>query len=439
MIGWLLNIAYALLLFLATPWIAWRSIRYGRYRRGWQEKLFGRLPVRTQSEHPVVWLHAVSVGEVLLLPVLVQRLLARRPDLQFLITTSTDSGYDLARERFPEHGVSWLPLDFTWTVKAAIRRVRPDLLVLVELELWPNLIRAATAADVPLTVVNGRLSERSFRGYRRVRALIAPLLERFAFIAAQTDAYAGRFVRLGAPGSRISVTGSIKFDGVSVDRTEENRTDLAAEVGVAPGNPAFVAGSTQAGEEEAALEAWLSARVEHPELQLILVPRHRERFNDVAAMLEKRGVPFRRRSQPEDDRSGADERASVLLVDTIGELSAVWGLADIAYVGGSLFPGRGGQNMLEPAACGAAVLFGPYTENFRAVVDSLLAQDAAWVVTSPDELTRALKELFRDRIQRHGMGHRAREFVLSQQGAADRTVDGLCRLLANGHTTRRAA
>ncbi|MCA9052423.1 MAG: 3-deoxy-D-manno-octulosonic acid transferase [Planctomycetaceae bacterium] len=437
--GWLLNFVYALLLVAASPLIGWRMLRHRRYRRGWRERLFGLLPPRSDFNRPLVWLHAVSVGEVLLLPTLTRRLASQQPDLQFLVTTSTDTGFDVARDKLAGCRITWMPLDFTWAVRAALRRVRPDLVLLVELELWPNLIRGVGDAGIPLTLVNARLSERSFRGYRRLRRLVAPLLNRCTRIAAQSGEYARRFVQLGADSSRVHVTGSIKFDGVQTDRRNPHTRAIRAAFGWPEGVPVFVAGSTQSPEEEAAIDAWRAARRSHPDLLLVLVPRHRERFENVATLLKVRGVPFRRRSQLGTAPASADGVPPVLLVDTIGELSAVWGLADIAYVGGSLTAGRGGQNMLEPAAFGAAVLFGPHTENFRASVQLLLSNDAAAVIRSALDLADHLGRLLDDPCERERMGKRARQLVGDQQGATARTVELLSPLLTASHSDRRAA
>lgn len=427
----LLNFVYLGLLTAAAPWLLWRCWTQGRYRRGWPEKLWGRLPPRRDDSRPLLWFHAVSVGEVLSLRPLLERLGKSRPDVQVLLSTSTDAGYDVARRHFPDRGVTWCPLDFTWAVRRALRRVRPDVLVLVELELWPNLMGEAAEAGVPVVVVNGRMSERSHRSYRRLRPLVRSLLARCRWIAVQSEEYRRRFLTLGADPQRVLATGSLKFDGVEMDRRNPRTAGLRHELGVPAEAPVFVAGSTQAPEEAAALDAWQEARRTHPDLRLILVPRHPQRFAEVAALVRSRGLPLRRRSELLRAKGKgslpwlvdpSDSPGTVLLVDTVGELAAVWGLANIAYVGGSLTPGRGGQNMLEPAAYGAAVLFGPHTENFRDIVESLLAEEAAQVVRSADELTNRLRELLDAPQEVQRMGERARRVVQRHQGAAERTL-----------------
>jgi 3-deoxy-D-manno-octulosonic-acid transferase len=256
-------------------------------------------------------------------------------------------------------------------------------------------------------------------------------LARCRWIAVQNEEYRRRFLTLGADPERVLATGSLKFDGAEMDRRNPRTEVLRHELGVPAEAPVFVAGSTQAPEEAAALDAWQEARRTHPDLRLILVPRHPQRFAEVAALVRSRGLPLRRRSELLRAKGKgslpwlvdpSDSPETVFLVDTVGELAAVWGLADIAYVGGSLTPGRGGQNMLEPAAYGAAVLFGPHTENFRDIVESLLAEEAAQVVRSADELTNRLRELLDAPQEVQRMGERARRVVRRHQGAAERTL-----------------
>jgi 3-deoxy-D-manno-octulosonic-acid transferase len=425
---WLFNIVYGVLLLIASPVLLYRRLRYGKYRDGWSEKLWGRLPVRT-SERPCVWLHAVSVGEVLQLRSVMKLLVAQRPNWEFVITTTTRTGLDVARREFSEHTVCYCPLDFSWAVRTALTRIRPTALVLVELELWPNLIAAAKSLGISLSLINGRLSARSFRGYRQVRWLVGRLLRQFDLIAVQNPEYARRFLSLGASTQRVAITGSIKFDGVQHDRGNPRTAEIRRHFGLRDGEIVFIAGSTQAPEESLALDTWQSLREEFPSLRLILVPRHAERFDEVASLVISRGWPLRRRT---DAATGDSPAETVLLLDTLGELGACWGLADIAFVGGSLTR-RGGQNMLEPAAYGAAVLFGPNTQNFRDIVEQLLSRRAARMVASGAELTDAVRDFLRQPETRQALGDPAREFVASQQGAATRTVALLLQTIAGFH------
>lgn len=417
---WILNLAYVALLLVVSPILMYRRWVHEKYRDGWGEKLWGRLPNR-EGPRPCLWLHAVSVGEVLQIRPLMKLLTAQRPGWDFVITTTTRTGLDVAKKEFSQHTVCYCPLDFSWAVRNAIARLKPSAIVLVELELWPNLVLTANRLGIPLALINGRVSEKSFRGYCRIRPLVARLLRCFDLLAAQNSEYADRLRMLGAPSERLHLTGSIKFDGVKSDRSNSNTVELRQFFGLRSDEQVFIAGSTQAPEESFALDTWLSLRSEFPNLRLILVPRHKERFEEVASLVTSRGLTLQRRSNPV--RTTGD----VLLLDTLGELGACWGLADIAFVGGSLTQ-RGGQNMLEPAAYGAAVLFGPNTWNFRDIVEQLLARDAARVVRSAPELTATVREFLQHPAAVEELGSRAKAFVATQQGAASRTVDLLLRL-----------
>lgn len=425
MVGYLLNLAYLALVVAVSPLLVYRALRHGKYRQGWPQKLLGLVP-RRADDRPCVWLHAVSVGEVNLLAPLLAEIRRHRPGWRCVVSTTTATGHALANEKYPELDVFYCPLDFTWAVRAAVRRVRPRCLVLAELEVWPNLIAAAREHDARVAVINGRLSERSFRGYRRARWLIGRSLRRIDLIAAQNEEYAERFVALGAHRSAVRVTGSIKFDGARADRLNSATTRLAALAKIADDDIVFLAGSTQEPEEVAALAAFRELSGEYPRLRLVIVPRHRERFEIVADLLDRSGVAWQRRSALETAGARADAR--VLLVDTIGELGAWWGTATIAFVGGSLGH-RGGQNMIEPAAYGAAVSFGPNTRNFRDIVAAMLASRAAVVVRDEHELRQFVRRCLAEPAFADGLGRRARQLVAGQVGATRRTFELLSPLV----------
>jgi 3-deoxy-D-manno-octulosonic-acid transferase len=308
--------------------------------------------------------------------------------------------------------------------------------VLAEGELWPNFLAAARERGVAVAVVNGRMSPRSFRRYRWLGRLVRSLFAKVDWFAVQTEEYAAHFRALGADPQRVQVTDSVKYDGVTTDRHNSRTDALRRLLRVEAGDLVWVAGSTQAPEEEIVLGIFRRARAVHPTMRLLLVPRQRERFDEVAALLQRSGEPFRRRSALTEP---VNDRAAVVLVDTMGELGAVWGLADVAFVGGSLDGRRGGQNMIEPAAYGAAVLFGPHVWNFRETAARLLAASAAIQVPDGDALERAVRELLGSPSERHRLGEAAQELVRRQQGATRRTVDGLDRLLALRSSAARAA
>ncbi len=436
MLRWCLNLCYAVFLVAVSPVIVSRMLR-GKYRRGWGQKLLGLVPELLAGRQRI-WFHAVSVGEVLQLRTIVAGLRERRPDLDVVVSTTTSTGHDVAKEKFPGCTVCFLPLDFTWAVSRAIARLRPTAIVLVELELWPNLLLAARRAKVPVGLVNGRLGERSQRGYARIRFLVRRLLGGLKVIAVQNETFAERFRDLGAPSHHVRVTGSVKFDHLETDRGNPGTLELRRAFGLGADDVVFVAGSTQAPEERLALKTFEALRSEFPNLRLVLVPRHAERFDEVAKLVVERGHQLVRRRERTESTTDA---AAVRLLDTLGELGACWGLADVAFVGGSIVTSRGGQNMMEPAGYGAAVTFGPHTWNFAEVVASLTQVEAARVVRDGDEFTAAVRDLLERPEAAARMGDRAKSVVLAQRGATNRTLDAIESVLDDRRPTglRRAA
>jgi 3-deoxy-D-manno-octulosonic-acid transferase len=304
-------------------------------------------------------------------------------------------------------------------VKRALRRVRPALIVLAEGELWPNFLWAAKRAGVPVAVINARMSPRSLRRYRRFGPLARGVLARLDLCLVQTKEYAANFRALGVPAAKVHVTGSVKYDGACTDRDNPRTQELRRLLNIGAEDLVWIAGSTQAPEEQVALDIYRRARPRHPNLRLILVPRQRDRFDEVAGLLRRSGLPFVRRSEL---TAPVADREAVVLVDTIGELGALWGLADVAFVGGSLDGQRGGQNMIEPAAYGAAVLFGPHTWNFRQDVARLLEAEAAVQVADAHELESALGRLLAAAEERSRLGAAGRRLVREQVGATERTA-----------------
>jgi len=463
-VAYLLNLFYVLLILLAAPWLLWQAIRKGKYREGYAAKFLGLVP-RRAGQKKCLWLHAVSVGEVNLLAPLLCKIQQERPDWECVVSTTTMTGMALAKKKYAGLLVFYCPLDFSWAVAAAMRRIRPDVLVLAELELWPNLIRAARRCGARVAVINGRLGEHSFQGYRRIRPLVARLLRRIDLLAAQDETYAERFRDLGARPETVQVTGSMKYDGAQTDRRNPTTARLRALAGFADDDVVLLAGSTQEPEEAVALSVFRQLGPQWPQLRLVLVPRHPDRFAAVAKLLESSGIGWQRRTSlddsVEDDSVGAGvqlpppqaSRATehahasvgmapdpslaphpsslaprVLLVDVVGELGAWWGTAAIAFVGGSLGK-RGGQNMIEPAAYGAAVCFGPNTRNFRDIVSAMLAADAAVVVADADELARFVRRCLEEPEYAAALGNRARNLVLGQLGATERTFGLLATLV----------
>ena len=426
MVGYLLNACYAALLVGLSPYLLYAAIRKGKYRAGWSTKILGRVPYRSGNQ-TCIWLHAVSVGEVQLLDALIQEIRLRNPSIDCVISTTTRTGYALATKKYAGHLVFYCPLDFTWSTTAAIQRIRPDLLVLAELELWPNLLGAARRHGARVAVVNGRLSEKSFRGYRRIRPFIGTLLRSIDLIAVQDAEYARRFEQLGAETGNLRVTGSVKFDGARSDRRNPQTSALAALAHFHDEDVVLLAGSTQRPEETLAIDTFCQLRDDYPQLRLVLVPRHPERFEEVAGLLNGRGLTWQRRSRLADEAARYPD-PRILLVDTVGELGSWWGTADIGFVGGSL-GSRGGQNMIEPAAYGLAVCFGPNTQNFRDVASALLSHDAARVVTDGASLTAFVRRCLEQPEYARHLGSRAAELVANSRGATALTIDHILQLL----------
>jgi 3-deoxy-D-manno-octulosonic-acid transferase len=448
----LLDALYALALMGVSPWLLWQRWRYGKYRRGMWQKLTGSLPPRREPG-PCLWLHAVSVGEVLLLRPFLAQLRRQYPHWQVYLTVGTESGLEMARRHFPDLLTTFAPADFTWAIRQAFDRIRPDLILLTEVELWPNWLAEARRRQVPVAVINGRLSPRSFHRYRWLGRAFARYTAAIRLWAMQNQLYAERLRQLHIPAERIAVTGSMKFDGLNrAGITTQTRT-LAELFGLSqPDDPGktelvWVAGSTQEPEERIVLDVYRSLLKRFPGLRLILVPRHPERCPELARWMESSGWTVIRRStlgqttersrslDPACPGNSPQPSPPVILVDTLGELIHVWGLADVAFVGGS-FGNRGGQNMLEPAALGVAVVFGPNVWNFQDVAEQLCHHRAARQVLSPQELEAALSELLSTPHLRQEIGHRARQFVQTQQGAVLRTLTALQPLL--DHSTARA-
>ena len=421
--GVLLNVVYLLAAVLALPWVAYRRLSGGRPVAAPWTRFTGRVMVADKpADTARIWLHGVSVGEVQLLGVLAGELRRQAEasglPLDCVISSSTTTGLEVAATRFGGDRAFPCPLDFTWAVDSVLDRVRPDLLVLGELELWPTLLARVRRRGIPIVVANGRMSERSAAGYARIRPLVRRMLGAVSVVAARSPADAERFAALGAP--HVTVTGSLKFDGVKGDRHDPEVARLRRLAAFAAADVVFLAGSTQAPEERLAAETFLALRDRHPRLRLVIVPRHVERAAEIGGVLDGLGLRWTPRSRLADDTPLPS--GHVLLGDTTGELGRWWGTAAIAFVGGSLDGRRGGQNMLEPAAYGVAVCFGPHTRNFRDEVARLLNADAAEVVADGTGLTAFVARCLDEPAWAAALGDRATRFVASQRGAVAATA-----------------
>ncbi|MCC8998344.1 MAG: lipid IV(A) 3-deoxy-D-manno-octulosonic acid transferase [Candidatus Contendobacter sp.] len=414
---WLRRI-YTGLLYLMLPLallrLYWRGYRDPGHRQRWRERL-GFVP---QSPTGGLWLHAVSVGETRAALPLIRALQARYPDRPLLVTTTTLTGSRQVREALGEqvHHV-YAPYDLPGAVARFLRNTQPRLAVIMETELWPNLLRQCAVAGIPTVIANARLSERSARGYARIRGLTGSMLRDITLIAAQAEADAERFRALGAP--RVQVTGNLKYDLSLPATLPEQGRALRRDV-LGENRPVWIAASTHAGEDEPILDAFAILRIGWPELLLILTPRHPERFDRVAALCRQRGFPTVRRSE---QRPCAPDSA-VFLGDSMGELLQFYAAADLAFVGGSLVA-TGGHNVLEPALLGLPVLFGPHMFNFTEAGERLLEAEAAWQIANAAELAVAVERLLTDPERRQAAGQRGRAVVKRHRGALAALLAGI--------------
>lgn len=422
----LYSCALLLVLLLGLPYWLLRMATSGKYRAGLGERL-GRVPRRlkaTVAGKPVVWLHAVSVGEVLAASRLVQELESALPGHVLVVSTTTRTGQQLARERFGAGRVFYFPLDFSVIVRQYLDALRPSMLVLMETEFWPNVLAECARSQVPVAVVNARISDRSLPRYRRLRFLWRGILATIDLFLAQSDEDAQRLVNLGVAADRVRVSGNLKFD---VRVAGDTALTVALREHLLPNARLLVCGSTLEGEEQALLECLPALMAACPTLVMVLAPRHPERFEPVVKLLNASGAQWVRRSEwvaaPDAIRPG-----TVLLLDSIGELAAVYGLATVAFVGGSLF-GAGGHNPLEPAQFGVPVVMGESYENFRGIVAAMLAEKAICVV-QPEQLCAVLRGMLLSEADAQSMGARGRAVFRSQAGATARTVQALLTVLS---------
>jgi 3-deoxy-D-manno-octulosonic-acid transferase len=436
-----MRVLYTLLATLALPFaslvVLWRGLRERAYWRGWSARFGGGAELPGEARG--LWVHAVSVGEVQAAMSLVTALRKAWPALPLAVTSATPAGRERAREAFAADAavdVRYAPYDLPWAVRGALRRLRPGLLVIVETELWPNLLHECAREGMPVLVASARVSARSAARWTRFRGLLQPALGATVTVAAQSAADAGRFTSLGVPAARIHVCGNIKFDRTPGAAVRERALQLRARYAAA--RPMWVAGSTHPGEESAALEAHAALRTTHGDALLVLAPRHRPRFGEVATTLEASGLSWLRRSATARDPADAGgaaaaataSNAAVLLLDTIGELEDFYAAADVAFVGGSLVP-IGGHNLLEPAALGVATLTGPYQHNAPDIARLLGDAGGLQFVGNGAELGAALLRLMSDEAARTRLATAAQAAVAANRGALAKILGLVSDLLAS--------
>lgn len=422
----------AFLMVLTLPYWLLQMMRHGKYRAGLRQRL-GSVPaaISRRGKRPAIWVHAVSVGEVVASSAVITALRQKFPTHQVLISTTTSTGQKLAAERFGAENVFYFPLDFAFAIRPYLNGLRPELVVVAETEFWPNFLRLAKRSGARIAVINCRISDRSYPGYKRMRfwlpRLLKKTLDNVDCFLAQTEEDRQRLMGIGAAESKVTVAGNLKFDAVA-PRLPQIVASLRENFSRSGAGPILVCGSTLEDEEGTLLSAFRNILVDHPKAVMILAPRHPERFSEVASLVEKLDFRMIRRSLwNAESRSGESIAGDVFLVDTIGELAALYSLATVAFVGGSLVP-RGGHNILEPALYGVPIVTGNHYENFRDIVNYFASRNAVRIV-GVAELPLVFMELIENTEERAALGRNALAALESQRGATDRTVSTLTRLM----------
>jgi 3-deoxy-D-manno-octulosonic-acid transferase len=436
------DLLYLLAGLAISPMVLYRVIRHGRYRTGWGQR-FGKIS-RKSPQKKCIWLHAVSVGEVNAAKTLIKELENRFPDFEIIISTTTDTGFAQANALFGhDFQVFYFPLDLSWVMHRAFNNIRPAVCLLMELEVWPNFVQIAKQLNVPVIVINGRISDRGFSKYKKIKPLAKTIFRKVGLVLAQTNEYARRFKELGCPDEKVVVTGSLKYDTAQITDKVEGADELAAQLfgkseirNLKSEIFLWVAGATGPGEEEIILDVFKELIKQFGNLRLVIVPRKPERFDEVAQLIKETGFLLIRYSQikklaPETtEKSSIVNRQSsiVILGDTMGDLRKFYSLATIIFVGRSLVP-MGGSDMMEAAALGKCTIFGPYTFNFQQTVDALLADNGAIMVKDEEDLLRTMQKCllepaYADKIARNGQ-----QVIRKNQGATTKTIDQIAAFL----------
>lgn len=419
-------LAYSLLLSLGLlvliPHFLFQALAHGKYLAGLRQRFGSVSPV---TGRPVIWLHCVSVGETQAARPLAQRLKEQFPHHALVVSTITMTGQALARDVFRTQAdyVFYFPFDWRWSVRRALKRINPAAVLIMETELWPNFLRECREREIPVALVNGRISKKSFRRYSLVTFFLKKVLTSVSIAVMQSETDAQRLQSLGMPVEKLFTAGNLKFDAEPGTGLAETTAEISGRFGLQPDVPLILAASTHAPEEEVILGSFKQLE-KKSHARLMIAPRHPERFNEVASLIKNSGFSWTRRTNLHD---ATDASAAVILLDTIGELPATYPLATVVFVGGSIVD-RGGHNVLEPAAAGSAVITGAHTHNFHAIVDLMLEAGAiiqllpAHGLAATQEFTRAVENLLVDPVGRAELGRRAKQLVAKNQGAAERTV-----------------
>ncbi|MEI6562721.1 MAG: 3-deoxy-D-manno-octulosonic acid transferase [bacterium] len=433
---WLIyNLLFPILFLAMLPYFLFRMCRRGGYAKGFMQRLGlydAELKARI-GQRPRVWVHAVSVGETYVALRLMEEWRQAQPDIAFVMTVNTSTAHSLATKAMNKaDALVYFPVDFPVVIRRVLGLLRPQMLVLTECEFWPNLIRLSNAKKIPMMLINGRMSDRSFKGYYRLRWIFTPLLNMLDHLCVQGPQDRDRYLSLGVSPGRVQETGSAKYDvALKEPGNPEMAASILAAAQMAAGDLILLGGSTWPGEEEVLLDYFVQAKVKYPALKLILVPRHAERRDEVVGLIERRSLTYVQRSKGAGDGTGASP--AVLLLDTTGELRHLYSAATVIFIGKSLTQ-HGGQNIIEPAVCGKPVVVGPNMENFTDIVREFKAAGALIQVNTTVELNTVLDQLLADESMRKTIGDHAGALVLKNRGSIRATVEQAVRVSAtDGH------
>ncbi|MHC4842305.1 MAG: 3-deoxy-D-manno-octulosonic acid transferase [Planctomycetota bacterium] len=426
----LIDFVYLLAAIGFCPKLIYRAIKQDRYHKGWGER-FGKIK-RKYPEKKCIWIHAVSVGEVNATKTIIEKLEEQFGDHEIVISTTTDTGYTRANAIYGnQFYVFYFPLDFSWIMRKAFTRLQPSICLLIELEVWPNLIDIAKKLNIPVVVVNGRISERSFGRYKKVRPFVKRIFEKTTLILSQTEEYAKRFREIGMPAEKIIVTGSLKYETAQITDNVKGAYELAVQLGI-DDERLWVAGGTGNDEEKIIIEVFkqLKENEKFSGLRLVVVPRKPERFEEVAQLIDQEELSLVRYSSFKNTDTKCTEKTDVILGDTMGDLRKFYSLATIIFVGRSLVP-MGGSDMMEAAALGKCTMFGPHAFNFRQTVDALLEGEGALLVEDKEELFKTMSKCLTKIEFSHRIAENGQEVIRKNQGATEKTINAIANLLSN--------
>jgi len=425
----ILDLLYLLAAIAYSPVIIYRAVRYKRYRAGWDQR-FGKISRRSPHKK-CIWLHAVSVGEVNAAKTIIKQLENKFGDSEIVISTTTDTGFAHATTLFSEnHQVFYFPFDFSLTIKRAFRNIRPDICLLMELEIWPNFVQIAKQSNIPVIVVNGRMSDKSFPRYQKIKPLVKKMFGKISLTLAQTEQYAERFKELGCLDEKVIVTGSLKYDTAQITDKVQGSDAIAAQLNIGS-ERLWVTGATGNDEEKILLDVYQKLKQDDSfaDLRLVIVPRKPERFDEVAQLIERRGLPLIRYSRIKNNTAPSPtDNQAIILGDTMGDLRKFYSLSTIIFVGRSLVP-MGGSDMVEAAALGKCTVFGPHAFNFKQTVDALLADSGAIMVKDQEELLQTMQKCLTDSDFAQSVANDGREVIRKNQGATKNTIDQISKFL----------